>query len=196
MWEWPPKLCIECHNSVLAKITWVSYIEIGQMQTRQNSLLSSRRGTLRSRATLSTKETFFKFLVQTDCWFLSSLQKQIPRVQGNCWSLHEARFGMICSLIIRVLPKLKIHCYLKTKLIWIMQKSPGGSFHEHQGRGGAAGAPESWLLLYLASKQKLDPSIYQLGIRVWKSIPIFIQELENLYLLLYLMAEIAIHPYT
>ena len=31
------------------------------------------------------------------------------------------------------------------------------------GVGGAAGAPKSWLLLYLASKEKLDPSIYQLG---------------------------------
>ena len=52
------------------------------------------------------------------------------------------------------------------------------------------------LILFLASKQKLDPSIYQLGTRVWKSKPIFIPELENLYLFLYLMAEIATHPYT
>ena len=29
--------------------------------------------------------------------------------------------------------------------------------------GFAAGAPKSRLLLYLASKQKLDPSIYQIG---------------------------------
>ena len=32
--------------------------------------------------------------------------------------------------------------------------------------GGAAEAPKSCLLLYLASKQKLDSSIYQLGTRV------------------------------
>ena len=31
------------------------------------------------------------------------------------------------------------------------------------GGGGGAGAPKSRLLLYLASKQKLDPSIHQLG---------------------------------
>ena len=72
----------------------------------------------------------------------------------------------------------------------------GGDYSMKIRVGGAAGVPKSWLLLYLASRQKLDPSIYQLGTRVWKSVPVFIPEFENLYLSLYLIAEIETHPYT
>ena len=74
---------------------------------------------------------------------------------------------------------ISVGWYSVFSLTWIQSGNsiiePPGGFNSMNIRvGGAAGSPKSWLLLYLSSKQKLDSSIYQLGTRVWKSIPIFI----------------------
>ena len=45
-------------------------------------------------------------------------------------------------------------------------------------------------------KAKVRPINIPTRAKVWKSIPIFIPELENLYVSLYLIPEIGTHPYT